>query len=264
MSLFSGVAAITKNVQIGSSALSLVSLGQALITPNDDLPEGIAGFKLDIVESDDLTLATQITDHYSEDNVALQDHIAIAPTVYTLTGLVGELFIEKTQAEEFGQAVLDRLQPLGVLSPAMSANAQRAFEAAKQAKQAADAAISTFNSLKDAISGSQPELNRQQKAYDYFEKLINGRALVSVQTPWKTFDNMAIESVNFNQDAASEDKSRVTVTVKQMRFVATETNAGTLFGRIDAQKAAEVNKGKQSGKSIGASLLDSAVDTLGQ
>ncbi len=264
MSLFSGVANITKNVQIGSSALSLISLGSALITPNDDLPQGIAGFKMDIVETDDLNLSTQITDHYSEENVALQDHIAIAPTVYTLTGLVGELFIEKTQAEQFAQAVLDRLQPLGVISPSMSQSAQKALEAAKQAKQAADAALNTFGTLKEAIYGSQPELTRQQRAYDFFEKLINGRALLTVETPWKTFDNMAIETANFSQDAESRDKSRVTITVKQMRFVATETNAGTLFGRIDAQKAAQQNKGKQSGKSIGASLFDSAVETLGQ
>lgn len=263
MSLFSSTAAITKNVQIGGSALSLISLGKSLVTPQKDLPPGINGLVLDIVEGDDLTLSANITDHYSEENVALQDHIAFAPVTYTLTGLVGELFIEKTQAEDFATAVLDRLGPLGVISPAMSASAQKALIAAEQVKQAADSALDTFNSLKDAIAGTQGQsLNRQQALYDQLEKMFYGRTLCTVSTPWKNFDNMAIESVNINQDATSVDFSRVTITVKQMRFVKTETNAGKLFGRIDAQKAAAVNQGKKNTKSIAGSLFDSAVDTL--
>lgn len=261
MSLFSGTAAITKNVEIAGSALSLVSLGKAFIKPKKDIAPGINGFVFDITETDDLTLAANITDHYIEDNTTIQDHIAIAPVTYTLTGLVGELFIEKTKAEEFATAVLDRLQPLGVISPGLSASAQKALIAAEQVKQAADQAVETFNSLKAAIEGTQAQAqSRQQAAFDILEKMFSGRTLSTVVTPWKNLDNMAIESINFNQDATSRDFSRVTITMKQLRFVSTEINAGVLKGRIKQQKAGEVDQGKRNDKSLSANIFDGVVD----
>jgi hypothetical protein len=63
---------------------------QAIVRPNDP-PEGIAGFLFDIPEEEEINLRSEITDHYVEDNTAIQDQIALKPDEVTVRGLVAEI-----------------------------------------------------------------------------------------------------------------------------------------------------------------------------
>ena len=51
----------------------------------------VSGFLFDVKGRDELTLASNITDHYVENNSAIQDHIALKPITIRLNGFVGEL-----------------------------------------------------------------------------------------------------------------------------------------------------------------------------
>ena len=63
---------------------------KAIVRPNNP-PAGIAGFLFDLQADDEIHLQSDITDHYVEDNTAIQDHIALRPEEITLKGLVAEL-----------------------------------------------------------------------------------------------------------------------------------------------------------------------------
>ncbi|NCX94762.1 MAG: hypothetical protein EBX40_08810, partial [Gammaproteobacteria bacterium] len=115
--------------------------------------------------------------------------------------------------------------------------------------QAASNALNELGTLKDVITGAKPKLNKQQTAYDYFETLFYGRAQLTVQTPWKTYENMIIDSWQADQSAETTTETTFTVRFKQLRIVQTTTNTGQLIGRIKAQKAPVINQGKQAGKS---------------
>lgn len=70
---------------------SLTTLEQkAIIRPNNP-PPGIAGFLFDIAGDEWVELTSQITDHYTEANQAVQDNIALAPEKITVRGMVAEL-----------------------------------------------------------------------------------------------------------------------------------------------------------------------------
>lgn len=70
---------------------SLSSLEQkAIIRPNNP-PPGIAGFLFDITGDEWVELRSQITDHYTEANTAVQDNIALEPEQVTVRGMVAEL-----------------------------------------------------------------------------------------------------------------------------------------------------------------------------
>lgn len=94
---------------------SLSTLDQkAIVRPNNP-PPGVAGFLFDIPGDEWVQLQSDITDHYVENNTAVQDQISLAPELVTLKGLVAELMI--------GNAVPDPnnapANPLPVSTPMM-------------------------------------------------------------------------------------------------------------------------------------------------
>ena len=60
---------------------------QAIVRPQNP-PAGISGFLFDVAEDDEFSLQSEITDHYVEDNSAMQDNWAIRPEEITLTVVV--------------------------------------------------------------------------------------------------------------------------------------------------------------------------------
>ena len=254
MSFLASAAATSSAIQVGGSALSLVAAGKALLFGND-LPAGIAGFVFDIPVNEHVQLAAQITDHYTEKNVASQDHIAFEPTRITLTGIVAELMYSKSALEEYVQQVLDRLSPLGILTPEQSLSAQQHLSEVSRLKSAATSAIGQLSSLAGMFSGKFGKTN-QQKAYITLTEMYNNRSLLTVETPWKTFENMAIESLSFEQDESTKEMTTVTATFKELRFFSVIEKWGKLAGRIAAQKADTADKGPSKGKSIAAGVFD--------
>lgn len=256
------LAGVNSKIQAGGAALSLITATRALIGTGNaaNLPDGISGFLFDIPTSEQLDLQAQITDHYVEENYAVQDHIALTPMKITLTGEVGNLVFAQNVFSKFTQTVLDRLTPIGVLSPAQSLSAQQALGEIDRLQSAAQSALTQFNNLSDAFGPDETGTDPQQKAYYKLQGMYDDRNIVSVQTPWKTFPSMAIESLSFSQDEETKDKSVITAVFKEIRTVELTVSTGQLQGRILAQKSTVTNKGPVKGedKSIAASALDTA------
>jgi hypothetical protein len=248
MGILDTVGLATNTVAAGSSALSIVGLTKALVTP-DNPPPGIAGFLFDIPETEQVSHTAQITDHWTEENYAIQDHVAFEPIKITLTGRVGELVYKKSAAASYVSQVIGRLGPLGVLQPSVSQKAAQYISEGERLVNAAESALNEASTLFDVVSGSKPKLNKQQQAFATFQTYFFGRARLTVQTPWKTYQNMIIESWTADQAADTTTESSFTLTFKQLRIVSSTINVGILKGRIKPQKAEPVNLGKQQDKS---------------
>lgn len=254
MSILESAAKVSNTIEVGGSALSLIGSAKALVTKKNP-PKGISGFLFDIPETENVQHSAQITDHFTEDNYAIQDHVAFDPIRITLVGRVGNLVYTKLAALEFAQQVLDRLQPFGLISPSKDLAARRAISEANRLASAVNATINAGKNLYSVLSG-EPALNPQQSAFKVFEQYFFGRSILTVETPWKTYDNMIIENWSADQDASTIHESSFTLTFKQLRVVSTKTNVGQLVGRVTQQKAPVVNSGTQQGKSIGATGVD--------
>lgn len=253
MGVLASIGAASQSISIAGSVISLAQATKTLVT-GTKFPPGIQGFLFDIPETASVTHAAQITDHWIEDNSAIQDHIAIEPIKISLTGKIAELVYTKTQAQEYAEAVLNNLGPLNALSPELSLEAQRAISAAAQLKQAIDSVLNQAKTLTGLFAGVNVGLNKQQIAYKTFRDFFENRGLLTVETPWKTYDNMAIESFEATQDETTTTMSTFTVNFKQIRTVSATINTGQLQGRAKQQKAPVVNKGQQQGNSVFTSL----------
>lgn len=228
-------------------------------------------FLFDTEGENTVLLEADITDHYVEDNTAIQDQFALRPEVITVQGFVGELNDIVPPALAPLKLIADKLTVVGAYTPVLTASGLVAYNTAVQAYAVASlvsqAAISAWNF--SGIGGDKPVQNKQQAAFSKFYGYFNQgqsqgiklnasrqpilqntglfRQLFTVQTPWNTFDNMAIKSLRAIQDADTNVISSFEITFKKIRFTTsvqiTAYQLDQLQGQLKAQAAQNVNNG---------------------
>jgi len=252
---------------------------------------GLGGFVFDVEGDTTVSITTEITDNYTEDNSTIQDHIAVKPKRVTLSNYVGEL---SYRTNDSGNTLIQKaVQKLTVLSnylPKLTAGAAQAksiFEGKSTFKDFTSTSISSVADLWSTVKNLTPPTEKQQAAYMYFKSLAEQKIILSVQTPFEYMANMAIESITAVQSADSRYISEFTITLKEIRYAKTKTISfdsskyrsksaglagttpvGTTSGAIGPQNrsalqsAPTVNKGAFSGKSLN-SLTDKQITGVG-
>lgn len=214
-----------------------------------------------------VTLTSDITDHYIENNTAVQDQIALKPIMITTQGFVGELNDIPPGALAILKTAADKLTTISAYAPSLSTTALLAYANAFQLYQAAssisDSAISTWSSINGtggetvingsttatngAINGAQPNQTQQQIYFQQFYAYWQNRTLFTVQTPWAIFQDMAIQSVRALQSAETRVITDFEVVFKQLRFASTGLQANfdpnDAQSRLFSQSSGEVNNG---------------------
>lgn len=207
-------------------------------------------------------LKSDITDHYIEDNTAIQDQIALRPEVITTHGYIGELNDIPPAALAAVQSVANKLTIINAYTPVLSATALLAYNTAFQLYQtataAANSAVAAWSSLTntggESVVGSagitlQPNQNKQQTAFQQFYGYWRNRTLFTVQTPWAVFQNMAIDELHAIQDETTNVITDFQVTFKMIRVAQLSTISGINLqyqGRAANQSASLVNNGTQT------------------
>lgn len=227
--------------------------------------KGIGGFVFDYASDTNIQLQAEITDNYTEDNSAIHDHIAIKPVRITLSGYVGELILEAPTQGLLGlvsniSSKLGRVNAyLQDYTPGMVQKLQAAATAANSAINAFDQGLSRVENIVGFFSKAAPAKTKQQKAWQFLSTLAKTKQIFWLETPYESFDSMAIEIITARQDEKTNLVSEFTVTLKQLRFARVETTKfdNNLMGRAAQQKQAPVDAGKTPGKDKPVSWLRS-------
>lgn len=216
---------------------------------------------------------SDITDHYTEDNVAIQDNIALKPEKYTTRGFIGELnnvvpeYLRILEQTALSLTLLDSYTPQ--LSPTALIGYTKALLAYEQASQAANSAVSAWTTLQNVFQGGSSQnvvgsgvitkgnqLNKQQTAFAELYGYWAQRTLFDVQTPWAVLTNMAIENMTSTQTEETNKISEFEVTFKSIRVAKTKTEAGNLSsimsGRSASQAAGMQNNGTTTPQAAGS------------
>lgn len=211
-------------------------------------------------------LESDITDHYVEDNTAVQDQIALKPEIVNTDGFIGELNDVPPAFLAPVQAAAQKLTTVVAYKPQLTTTALIAYSEAlflyQTAANAVNSALSTVSSIGNAITGNGGQAviganglaqgsaqNRQQTAFQQFYVYWKNRTLFNVQTPWAVFQNMAILKLKAIQDAETNVISDFHVTFKMIRVASTLTlSSSTSFldGRLQSQGSSLVNTGTAS------------------
>ncbi len=204
-----------------------------------------------------LQLNSQITTHYTEENYAINDHWAVEPTKYTLSGLIGEV-IYRDSTNWSNQAIgriKNYLAPLGVISPSFDSYTQSAINLTNQVEETYRRYEQTAKqALRSAGISQGVTTSNQEYVVTQLETLVKNRVLVSIYTPYGTYTDMAITGVNVNQEN-SLYSSRLEVQLQQWHNVETKTRDAT------ADEKAELARIQSALSSEGGIASTSEVET---
>lgn len=221
-------------------------------------------------------LVSDITDHFVEDNTAIQDQIALRPEMVQVHGFIGELNdISPLPLSPLVQSVGE----LGLVSgflPEISISAQHALNLAQQAYQSAansvNSAVSAWSSLlsgpatvgSSGITPGAQGQNKQQVMFQQFYGYWRSRSLFTVQTPWAIYDNMAIQSLRAVQDESTRMITDFHVIFKKIRFASlNQTPNLALAGRASDQAASLLDQGTVNPGPGGQTLPEALQSVLG-
>lgn len=205
-------------------------------------------------------LVSDITDHFVEDNTAIQDQIALKPEEIRTEGFIGELNDIAPSILAPLAATASKLTVISGFTPQLSTTALLAYNEAlflyQTAQNLASSAVSTWSSLTDSggesvidgsgITPSTSTQNKQQQFFNQFYGYWRNRTLFTVQTPWAVFTNMAIKTLHAVQDEQTQVVTSFTVTFKMVRFAETIITENLGQGRQISQGAVLENLGVQS------------------
>ena len=260
LALLSETSAVLK---LGGAATDLSTTARAVVQgQNAKIVEGINGFVFDIPQTDTVNLTAEITDHWTETNVAIQDHIAFQPVKITLTGIVAELIWEKSKGAAAAEQAIQRAMDVKALSPELAQGATQYLSGYEELNRQKDQAKKVYNDLNTFYDKNLISTTKQGKAYGILESMFYGRTLCTVNTPWKYFTNMAIENLTFNQDETTKDMTTVTVTFKQINSIDVAATKVALAPVPASQRSGLKNQGNTKNQSIAAGLFDTVTSSF--
>ena len=224
---------------------------------------GVAGFVFDIPKETRIQLESESTDHFAEDNSAIQDHIALRPNIITTGGFVSELKFTKADPKQDKQKLVEKLVQLNSLLPILT-NAARSARNALEAAKTGELTLDNLSTVTEggvdifkAYKALNPPEGEQAKAFNFFRAMRDARQLVAVDTPWGFFNNLEIKTITAVQSADSESVTDFTMVFKEFRTVQTQfvPFAEDQFqGRGANQRAEQQDQGKAQGKKVQESL----------
>lgn len=244
----------------------------------NDLPMDIADYHFDIIQEHAVSLSSQMTDNWMENNTVINDHIANSPIVVSLRGLAGEwVYVPDEQqantvlsqaSYESNIDTLHKLSKLSVLYPPIDNSTQFA----KNQRDYIEASYNRYRSVvKQFFNFNNPPALRFQnpvydsklkKIYNRLETMRVNKMPFTVETPFKTFQDMYIQSISLRQANVLYSMD-IEITFKQGYFTDTkwtEADQAVLDRYNQWQRAEEENQGKVQG---GTSVLKQATDKLG-
>lgn len=231
----------TQGIDVFSALNTLVvQTSRLAIVRPDNPPPGVAGYLFNIVTDDAVDLESEITDHFIENNTAIQDHIALKPEIISVRGLVAELAgIQPTQGNISQQT--NALPEIPGYLPEFTDGVVQTMVQMEIEPERQQAAISDSQSLfgyYNSRSPQEPNQTKQSYVFGYFYQLWKGRQLFSVETPWGIWNNMAIMSLNATQGEDTRTVSDIRIQFKRISKVETVTiTPGNLAGRATLQRS---------------------------
>ncbi len=218
-----------------------------LIEPRD---EEIKDLHLHIYGNETMTLTADITDNYVENNIAYQEHIALKPKVFTVSGEIGELtWFKKDEKNSIIDAVEQKLYPVVSFLPPVSKSASLIQSKALKIMGVVDSLDNFANRFWSLLSADDVS-TEQKKGYQYLMALWQRRVPIDIKTPYGKLSNYVIQSIEFTQPDRTVDKSLVKISFKEFKTVIekrSRVDMKKFQGRKSAQQASKQNKGTTTG-----------------
>lgn len=209
------------NVQDVSNLVASIT-NQAIVTPlGDPYTIGISGLIFDIVGRVNVKASSDVTDHFVEQNYAIQDHVALKPIIVTMEGKAAEVVaVYQPSILQSIFTALEGLIPLPGLAPSFNAQDSQFYAAMASVAQLGQNLVNTALNAFQIFQNAMTLVTKQQSAYQFLINMRNNRQLCTVETPFAIFENMIIEDLDCDQTEETTKISQFIVRFKQIQTVA--------------------------------------------
>lgn len=212
---------------------------------------GIAGFVFDIADETSIELVSEITDHYLEDGTVINDHIVVKPERVTLRGFVGEYKRIVDGKKSSIQKTTEKLVTVSSYLPPISSfyqNAQNALENFNNLSSGdlIDVSLDAYKTFRNINVPS----DNQSEAFLFFESLWNSKQSFTIQTPYRYYTDMCIESLKAVQSGQTKDETSFDVTFKKKRTLATDASLSFSSGRLGGMLQNVIENGFARGETV--------------
>lgn len=200
-------------------------------------------FVFDLKKDYKLNLSSEITDHYVESNVAIQDHIGLKPITIEVTGSIAEVNLKDKLKEQSDldrylgnkneenifnsvDSYLSRMGSLTSFAPAIVNQAMNIYNTAKYVYATTNKVINldkkdTLGNTRFAYNSEYDEdIIKETKQFewiDWFKTQWWKRASFSIVTPYGVFDNMYIMDLSAVQPENTRYVTNLNIKFKQIR-----------------------------------------------
>lgn len=212
-----------------------------------------ANYYFDVIQEHSISLSSQITDNWMENNTVIGDHIANTPTIISLRGLSAELVYLPsdtiTGSNEF--MTTTKLGVLTQLYPPADNILQRAKNKAASLENSANRYLTMVSNLISPTSQI-----RLKEIYKSLNKLRENKTSLTVETPFQNFEDMYIQSLTVRQGNQNYITD-IELTLKQVYFASSQTTKAdekVVADIQNAQRAAIENHGNLQGVDTDSTL----------
>ena len=230
------------------------------------------GVYFDVIQDNSISLQSQITDNYMENNTAIADHIANNPITVSLRGVSGEVVYKPSITEESTQGLaeggnltklynlandkysnISKLSSLVQLYPPVD----NVTQLAKNVITSVEASFNRYQKIIKDFIDPQQKTTRLRQIYLDLSALREVKTALTVYTPYETFEDMYIQSITLRQ-GNEKYITDIELTLKQVYFSETTTTApdkAVLDKYNQYQRASIENHGKMQGVDTHNSIL---------
>lgn len=211
-------------------------------------------FVFDIKKEYKLGLSSDITDHYVEDNVAIQDHVALKPVILEVFGSIGEVNLKETENAEKENAkkqglfnsvdsYISRMGSLTSFIPNLVNQALDIYNSAKYVYATVNKLVNTDvrDSSKKQDYTEKYDLDKikqtkQFKWINWFKTQWEHRASFTIVTPYGVLSDMYIMELSSSQPENSRYLTNLSIKFKQIRKAKIIKSSQRTAQTMEAQK----------------------------
>lgn len=220
-------------------------------------------FIFDLKKDYKYTLSSDITDHYVESNVAIQDHIGLRPIMLEVVGCISEVNLVDTKQDKVAKkekgnmfnsidSYLNRMGSLTSFAPNITNQALNVYNTAKYVYGTANKFINMVKkndkeSKKNIYTEQYDEevikQTKQFKWINWFTTQWKNRASFTIVTPYGVLKDMYIMDLNAVQPETTRYVTNLNIKFKQIR------KAKVIKSSKKVSKTMENQSGKITGES---------------
>jgi len=241
----------------------------SLTKVDDKQNVGIGGFTAFVATSRVKNLTSTSPNVTLEDGSTISDTIFLNPIEFSIEGEVADVNLKTPTDDVFRSA----RQAIGVITPYLPERSATQINKinniitdATTVIDQADDLIQRGSQLYDLFGDKTDSKPLQEQFLDYLEKIWKSKSLITIEFPYRTYENVRIE--DFQSTETNADRRILfSITCKQIRlaelaFAQVQQIAPNPVDAVKGQVSDVVDKGVTQGEPVNGSLLSRIVGSL--